>query len=284
MPDPIDVEGSGEGVLAAEKAFVLAMGGYSIELSGASLVTHERALAPRFNYVAVDSVGPERQAAFFERALDHYFQRALRPRILLRTPAASHLDEGFRRFGFRRSMDPVALMASASPAGGARRSGPFTVEALPPSEIGRILPFWGGPAERDELARAFDVLAFHPNPSESFVPLVARGDGTDVSSAILYSDGRVTGLHMATPAPGEDGMEAAIALADHARLNAAATDRLPVGTLSGDRRLVTRLGQIGYRPIGERSEYVLPRDVELDLPRPGPATPPRWRPPRAPAD
>ena len=142
MENPTPHEDPGERVLAGVKAFVLALGGLSLEVSGASLVTHERLLAPLFNYISVDNVGPARQAAFFERALDHYFQRALRPRVLTRIPTPGHLDEGLRRFGFR-------LAESRVPPGGRRtsrkprRPRPFEVSRLEPSELGPDHPVLG---------------------------------------------------------------------------------------------------------------------------------------------
>ncbi|HTT45035.1 MAG TPA: hypothetical protein VMH38_03340, partial [Thermoplasmata archaeon] len=68
-----------EAALATERQFVLTLGGFALELAGATLVTHEKLPVPRFNFVQELGVGRERQTTFFEHALDHYFQRALRP-------------------------------------------------------------------------------------------------------------------------------------------------------------------------------------------------------------
>ncbi len=88
-----------EAALDAERQFVLTLGGFALEVAGATLVTHERIPAPRFNFVQVEGVGAERQAAFFERALDHYFQRALRPTFRLPEPTPPTSTRGCGRSG-----------------------------------------------------------------------------------------------------------------------------------------------------------------------------------------
>ncbi|HEV2165818.1 MAG TPA: GNAT family N-acetyltransferase [Thermoplasmata archaeon] len=280
MVDPRGGYDREDRVLAGLKAFVLALGGFSLEVSGASLVTHERALAPLFNYVSVDNVGPDRQAAFFERALDHYFQRALRPRVLTRTPTPAHLDEGLRRFGFRPAEEPVLLLEASAPPAGAEVPGPFEVARLAPTELARIVPFWASERERPEIARAFEVLAFHPNPGETFAPLVAARDGRDLASAVLYSDGRVAGLHGIGTVPAGRGLGAASALVGHALRHEFPAGVGALGTLLRDRRGADRLERLGFDLVGTRTEYVLPDSVDLRFPPPGPPTPPRWRPPR----
>jgi GNAT superfamily N-acetyltransferase len=271
-----------ERVLEAEKSFVLALGGFSLEVTGASLVTHERMLAPLFNYVAVGAVGRERQAAFFERALDHYFQRALRPRFLTARPCPPHLDSGLRGFGFRPEAEPVVLLEAERTAARAPAPSSFEVERLGPNALDRIVPFWASERERDELARSFEVLAHHPNPGERFVPLVAVLDGEDVASAILFSDGRTGGLHGVGTRPSERGQGAASALVSYAlqREFPSGVDR--IGMLVRHPRIAGRLEKLGFRTVGTRTEFVLPAQVELHLPPPGPPTGPRWRPPRSP--
>ncbi|MGI0129712.1 MAG: hypothetical protein ACREEC_06140, partial [Thermoplasmata archaeon] len=229
-------------------------------------------------------VGSQRQASFFERALDHYFQRALRPRVLLRSPAPRHLDEGFRRFGFRRVRERVRLMSSSQSSGLSVGSSPVDVVAPPPEEVGRVLPFWASASEQAEISMALDVLAFHPNPSEQFVPLVASRDGRDVASAIAYSDGRVAGFHEAASDASELGRETTAELLLHAARLLLPPKPPTLGVWVRDAALVDRLQRIGFEPVGERIEYELPLDVELDFPRPGPPTPPRWRPPRTAPD
>ncbi|HEV2519488.1 MAG TPA: hypothetical protein VGX00_02545 [Thermoplasmata archaeon] len=269
-----------ERVLSAERAFILALGGFSLGISGAELVTHERIPAPRFNYAVVGTVGPERQAAFFERTLDHYFQRALRPVILTRRPPPPHIDAGLRRFGFTLAPDPVVLLEAARPPGGIEDSGAFQVQEVPPEELDRIGAFWGRPEERAELVRSLEVLAHHPNPGESFVPLAAQRAGRDVASGIVYSDGKTAGVHAVGTAATDRGLGAASAIVRHALLHAFPDRVATVGMLVRGPRPVVRLASLGFEPVGERAEFVLPPEVDLRLPAAGPPAPPRWRPPR----
>ncbi|MCI4365333.1 MAG: hypothetical protein L3K10_04640, partial [Thermoplasmata archaeon] len=80
--------------LAAERQFVKTLGGFVLGIAGAELVTHERIPLPRFNFVVVGDVSLERGTAFFERVLDHYFQRALRPTFRVLPPVPAHLARG----------------------------------------------------------------------------------------------------------------------------------------------------------------------------------------------
>ena len=102
-----------EAALEAERQFVLTLGGFALEIPGATLVTHEKIPVPRFNFVQEMGVGRERQTAFFERALDHYFQRALRPTFRVPLPVPDHVDIGLRRFGFRARSAPLVLLLSS---------------------------------------------------------------------------------------------------------------------------------------------------------------------------
>ena len=270
-------------VLAGERAFVLALGGFSLEVTGASLVTHERFLAPLLNYIVVEGVGPSRQAAFFERALDHFFQWALLPRVLTRDPAPPHLDQGLRGFGFRPAEEPVFLLEAVPEEGRLQASGVPSVERVPPEGLDRVVRFWASPEESAEIARSFDVLAHHPNPGESFVPLVAVRDGRDVATALVYSDGRSASVHGVATDPEERGQGVASALVRHIVRHEVPERPGRLGLVVRSRRAVERLAPLGFRPVGSRLDYELPRDVELRLPPPGPPSPPRWRPPRAPA-
>ena len=95
-------DGAGDlsGELALHRSFVVALGGFVLEFAGGALVTHERIAVPAFNYVDLDRLAPDRQTAFFERALDHYFQRAIRPSFRARRPVPAHVDRSLRAFGF----------------------------------------------------------------------------------------------------------------------------------------------------------------------------------------
>ncbi|MCI4367196.1 MAG: hypothetical protein L3K08_05550, partial [Thermoplasmata archaeon] len=71
--------GGTEAARAAERGFVRLLGGYTVGLAGGTLLVNERIPVPRFNIVQSVRVARTRQAQFFESALDHYFQRGVRP-------------------------------------------------------------------------------------------------------------------------------------------------------------------------------------------------------------
>ncbi|HUI38912.1 MAG TPA: GNAT family N-acetyltransferase [Thermoplasmata archaeon] len=270
-------------VVASERAFVLAVGGFSIELPGASLVTNERVPVPAFNYGQIDHVGRERQAAFFERALDHYFQRALRPSFRAPAPAPAHIDAGLRHFGFVPTESPlVVLESSGSVPTGARAPEDLHVEAVGAEEIDRILPFWAGPRDRDELRRALEVALVHANPGERLVPWVAEKDGRDRSAAILYEEDGAIGLHAVATQPEARGGGAATELVRRVLESERAAGSGRIGMVVPHRRIAARLETLGFEVVGELVAYELPPAAELHIPPPGPPTPPRWRPPRRP--
>ncbi|MCI4355479.1 MAG: hypothetical protein L3K06_08985, partial [Thermoplasmata archaeon] len=89
------------------RGLVLALGGFALELAGGTLVTHERIPVPPFNFVDGADVAIRRQTAFFEKALDHYFQRALRPTFRVDPPVPPHVDKTLRHFGFLPTDAPL---------------------------------------------------------------------------------------------------------------------------------------------------------------------------------
>ncbi len=279
--DPV----AAERVLRARRAFVQALGGYTLELPGASLVTHERVPVPMFNFVLAERIGPGRQSAFFERCLDHYFQRALRPTILTRIPVPPHLERGFEEFGFERAPDPVVLLEAAGRHGEPPGTGLPEVREVAAKDIAHLVHFWIGPVGTDELTRSFEVLLAHPNPEERLTPLAARRDGREIAFAALYEEAGLAGLHGVGTLPSERGMGAASALALAARARTEGRGDPPLTTWVRSERTAARLNALGYRSVGRRAEYLLPEGVALHIPPPGPPGPPRWRPPRAgPAD
>jgi hypothetical protein len=274
-PDEVEVEAA----LEAERQFVLSLGGYAYEVAGARFVTHEKVPSARFNFVEVREVHAERQTAFFERALDHYFQRALRPVFRLPKPVAGHLDRCLRRLGFvPRASELTLLVESGAPA----PAPPDRIDVRPasPAELDTVVGFWTEEKERPELRTALDVLWHHPNPPERLVPLLATLGGTAASAALAYRFRRAVGLHLVTTLPPSRGQGAASALVAYARreeptgpgaslsLFAEAPEALPP---------LTRLGLVAARSF---VVYELPATAELALPRPGPPGPPQWRPPR----
>ncbi|MCI4349737.1 MAG: GNAT family N-acetyltransferase [Thermoplasmata archaeon] len=269
-------------VLASERSLVLALGGFSIELSGASLVTHERIPVPSFNYAVVGGISRERQSVFFERTLDHYFQRALRPTIRVRTPVPPFLDAGLRRFGFVPFEHPIVLLEARRPALRTRSTTAFRVVRIGPLELDRIVPFWAGAFEHEELRRALATIAHHPNPSERLTPLAALRDGGVAAAALVYSDGATAGIHAVATEVDFRGAGAATALVRHALGREIPPTLDTIGMTARHPRISLRLQALGFRAVGELIEYELPAGTELHLPSPGPPVPPRWRPPRVP--
>jgi len=274
-PDPLAVDSA----LATERQFVLTLGGFALEIAGATLVTHERLPAPRFNFVQELGVGRERQTAFFERALDHYFQRALRPTFRVPVPVADHLDVGLRRLGFRARAEPlVLLLADAGvPAAGPAPEG---VRPARSSELDLIASFWTAEAERPEFRTALDVAWHHPNPGEELVPLLAFRASEPVSAALVYRYGPTAGIYAVATRPPARGQGGASDVVRFATAAAVGGPRVRYSIFADSSRLERRLESLGFRSVRRFVEYELPPGAELALPPAGPPTPPRWRPPR----
>jgi hypothetical protein len=273
-------ESSGSRVaLEAEEGFVKTLGGFVLSIAGADLVTHERVPIPGFNFVEVRGVDRGRQTAFFERALDHYFQRALRPVFRVPMPEPEHLVAGLERFGFRPRPHPLRLLIG-TPERRVAPSPDYTVRAARPQELDELLTLWVGDSSRAEFRSAVDVAWHHPNPGERLLPLVALRGPQIVSAALRYDREGSAGLHFVTTRPGGRGQGAASALVGGAFAAGGGTGTRRPFLFADSERLERRLLALGFAPALSFREFELPPDVELDLPPPGPATPPRWRPPR----
>lgn len=273
--------GTPESLGRLHRAFVVALGGYAIEVAGGVLVTHERVPVAPFNFVDDVRVAPERQTAFFERALDHYFQRALRPTFRVVPPVPTHVDTTLRRFGFRPVIEPRILLAaervSVPPP---ERSSVEIVEAGP-SDVARVAAFWTHDRERDEFLRALEVAVAHPNPGERLVPILATREGAPVAAALVYSRDGLAEVHAVATRPDARGHGVATNVVAFAATGRAAETARVVAIASTTPRLARRLSPLGFREVHRTVEYELPSEARLQLPDPGPPTPPRWRPPRA---
>lgn len=268
-----------EGALDAERQFVLTLGGFAIGIPGATLVLHEKLPVPRFNFVQELGVGAERQTAFFERALDQYFQRALRPTFRVPVPVAAHIDAGLRRFGFRPLPAPLVLLL-----GTGARTEPFgeDVEARPArwGEIDLVASFWTTERERPEFRSALEIAWSHPNPHERLVPILALQNGKAVSSALVYRYRTSAGIHAVTTRPEARGKGAASDLVRYVLAEDPVGPGVRYSIFSDSARLEGRLVKLGFRPARSFQVYELPSEAELTLPPAGPPGPPRWRPPR----
>jgi hypothetical protein len=264
-----------------ERAFVLATGGFSLEVAGASFVTHERIPVPRFNFITVGRIGADRQTATFERALDHYFQRALRPSIRVPWPVPAHVDKTVRALAFRGRTEPHTLLW-ARPGTGRTPSSEIGARRALPEELDLVLGFWTDGPHRAELRRAIEVAWTHPNPGERLVPLLAESDGDLVGSAIVLVEDSVASLHglAARPGPNPSGIiSSLIGLAP--RLPE--TQDTGAVVVAADRVSVeSQLIGLGFHRLRRFVEYELASDAQLTMPDPGPAQPARWRPPRTP--
>ncbi|MCI4369918.1 MAG: GNAT family N-acetyltransferase, partial [Thermoplasmata archaeon] len=142
--------------------------------------------------------------------------------------------------------------------------------------------FWTDGPYREELRRSLHVLWSRPNPGERVVPFLAERDGDPVGSAVLFEQSPVASLHGVGTVPGDRSRGIASSLV------AAALDALDPGTVGAvvlatdSPRAAGRLDELGFTTLSEFEEYELPPGAHLAMPDPGPAQPPRWRPPRAP--
>ena len=278
--DGANVDPAAAAALEAERRFVLSLGGYALEIAGATLVTHEKVPVPRFNFVEEHGVGAERQTAFFERALDHYFQRALRPTFRIPEPVPGHLDAGLRRFGF--SPRPSRLVLLLSTGERPETLGP-TVDVRPatPGELDRVAAFWASERERPELRSALHVVMSHPNPHERLAALLARIEEEPVAGALVYRCRDAAGIHAVATRPEARGQGAASAIVRYALEHDPVGPGARYSIFADSPRLERRLGRLGFRPALSFREYDLPAGAELSIPPAGPRTPPRWRPPRS---
>jgi len=268
-----------EAALEAERQLVLTLGGFALEVAGATLVTHEKIPAPRFNFVQELGVGPERQTAFFERALDHYFQRALRPTFRVPVPVPPHVDRGLRRFQFVPKREALTLMLGTSEPGSPAVEG-IAVRAARGDELDLLVSFWSDAKERPELRTALDVAWHHPNPHEELVPLLASVSDVPVAAALLYRYRGAAGLHFVATRPSARGQGAATSIVAYARRERPLHGGAILSIFADSERLERRLERLGFVAARSFVEYELPRDAHLALPPPGPPGPPRWRPPR----
>ncbi len=261
-----------------ERRFVLALGGFALSIAGATLVTHEKLPSPRFNFVEVHAVAPERQTAFFERVLDHYFQRAIRPTVRVRPPVPTPLDRGLRSLGLRPRSASLEFLAAREPAGPV--PGPEVVREARASELDLLAAFWTGERERPEFRTALDVLFAHPNPGERLRAVVAEDSSRVVAAALVYRHADTAGIYAVSTQPGARGRGAASAVVAFARSREFAGPDTHTTITADSPRLRARLEQLGFRTVATYVEYELPTDAALELPPVGPPAPARWRPPR----
>ena len=268
-----------EAALLAERQFVFTLGGFALDIAGATLVTHEKLPVPRFNFVQELGVGRERQTSFFEHALDHYFQRALRPTFRVPTPVPDHVDAGLRRFGFVAKSSPLYLMLERGPPPKPVNS-ELRVRTAERGDLDRVSSFWTNERERPEFRSALEIAWAHPNPHEQLVPLLGFLGEEAVSAALVYRYRSTSGIHAVATQPAARGKGAASDLVGHALAHDVTGPSSRFFIFVDSSRLERHLATLGFETARTFAEYELPARAELALPRPGPPGPPQWRPPR----
>lgn len=263
-----------------ERALVCALGGYALQLSGGWLVTHERLGGSRFNFIDIGPLAPARRTAFLERALDHYFQRALRPVVRLEPSAPTEIVESLERLGFRERTFPQQLLVRGPGPGGetnpSRPVRPLTAEELP-----LLYRLWGGSKELPEIRASLDVAVAAPARGEKVVPVAAITEEGPASVGVLHGWNGMWGLHAVTTLPGHRGGGWASDLTIGSWYLSGRAEGGWLGLRLDSHRIPSRLGGAGLGCLVRYRIFELPTDRALEIPPPGPPQPPRWRPPRS---
>lgn len=173
-----------------------------MELSEAHLVVNEKVPVPRFNFVQDARCGAGRVAAFVERTLEHYYQRALRPTFELpkdvHQPALEHALElsGYLPKG-REHRRHLLLWNGQGPPPAVSNRDEVRVETLSDDELPTLVDLLveSNARYREEVRRYLEVGMGHPNPGERVVPYVARTGSGAVSFGVLLSHATGSGLY-----------------------------------------------------------------------------------------
>ncbi len=265
---------------AAERGFVRCFGGYTVGWSGGTLVVNERIPVPRFNFVQIVRVAPERLTAFFEVALDHYFQRALRPTFRVAEPVPPATERALEDMGFRAPPEPELWLVAGPDRPERSRTLP-PPELVPDDRLDDLVDLWIGPQGREEFRRHLEVARVHPNPGERIEPRWTLGpDGALRSAGLAYRRGGtllVEGISTPEPRRGHgSATEWMIGL-----LGAPiAREARRVALRTSTARLARRLAPLGFRPALRSRVYELPAGTQLALPNAKASAGPLWRPPR----
>jgi hypothetical protein len=263
-----------------ERALICALGGYALQLSGGWLVTHERLPGSRFNYIDIGPLAPARRTAFLERALDHYFQRALRPMVRLDASAAPEITESLERLGFRERAVPLRLLVRGPPPDPELRPR-RPVRPLTADELPLLYRLWGEPKELPEIRASLDVAVAAPARGEEVIPVAAIHESGPASVGLLHGWNGLWGLHAVTTLPGHRGTGWACDLTLGCGHLSGAARGVGLGLRLDSDRIPSPLAAAGFHGRARYRIFELPHDQALEIPPPGPPQPPRWRPPRA---
>jgi len=263
-----------------ERALICALGGYALQLSGGWLVTHERLAGSRFNFIDIGPLAPARRTAFLERALDHYFQRALRPIVRMDPLAPPGIIDSLERLGFEEREAPLQLLVRGP--GSPREMTPrHPVRPLTIEELPLLHRLWGGPKELPEIRASLDVAVSAPARGEEVLPVAAIAGSGPVSVGLLHGWNGMWGLHAVATLPGHrgGGWASELTIGSWGLCERAHGGRL--GLRLDSARVPSRLAAAGFDSVARYRVFELPGDHALEIPPPGPPQPPRWRPPRA---
>jgi ribosomal protein S18 acetylase RimI-like enzyme len=247
-------------LLRHEREFVQVFGGYAVEIPGGTLVVNEKVAVPRFNYVQDVRVAPHRLLAFVERALEHYYQRALRPTFELpRDLDQPHLDRALGKAGYAPSGDDhqVHLLAWDPGTSLISRDEGIRVERVPEEERPTFAGFWTVDRYQEEVVRSLDVTEAHPNPTERLVPYLAMRGGEALGVATYYAYRGVRGIHAVAVRPEGRGQGVATALVREVLRCEAGSDPGPLGLRVEGREVPGALRDLGFRPVATFDTYVL---------------------------
>lgn len=265
---------------AAERGFLRSFGGYSVGWSGGTLLVNERIPVPRFNFVQVVRVAPERLTAFLEVALDHYFQRALRPSFRIARPAPPAIEAALRTVAFRPTAEEETWLV-AGPERPHRPSLGPPPELVPESRQDELVDLWIGEKGREEFRRHLEVGRHHPNPGEQLEARSTKSpDGALRCVGLAYRRGSTLLLEgIATPEELR-GQGAATEWVHGVLGTPIARESEYVALRTTVPRLAGRLAPLGFAPALVSRIYELPPDAQLKVVAPAPSPGPRWRPPR----
>jgi GNAT superfamily N-acetyltransferase len=270
-----------EEVLREERELVLAFGGFAVEIPGAVLVTNERIPVPRFNFVQDVAVARDRLAGFFERALDHYFQRALRPDFHVLEPVPGYLAKALAQFEYRARVEPrsALLHPRSVPISTPRHE--FRIAVADAEAFDEVVGFWSETREREELRRHLETVHHHANPDETLLPVLAYDGKEPVSAALLHGFRGTWGIHGVATQPGRRGQGAATAIVAESVYRIVPEDARAIVIWADQTRIRARLEGMGFHEVARFQVFELAAGAELHLPSvPGVSTP-RWRPPRS---
>ncbi|MCI4335069.1 MAG: hypothetical protein L3K04_05540 [Thermoplasmata archaeon] len=269
-------------LLEEERAFVYGFGGYGLELRGGTLVTNERIAVPSFNFVQDLRLTPGRLAGFLERALDHYFQRAIRPELRVRESTVPLVRGVLEQLGFRERAEPRTVHRRRAGHRDDPASSQLEVRVARPQELARVEEFWTaeGSSDRAEFHRALDVALAHPAAEEEWLPILAFDRSGPVSSALAHRLHGTWGIHGLATRPAARGRGAASLTLLGTIAQCLPEPPRPVALWADSDRLRPRLERLGFEELARYCIFTLPPEAELAAPPVAPTPGPRWRPPR----